>query len=70
MGNRVAHNLLYDCPSSAMRIEGNDHQIEYNNFHSVVLESDDQGDIDIFANPSNRGVVYRHNIFHHHPDPL
>ena len=65
VGNRVAHNLLYDCPSSAMRIEGNDHQIEYNIFHSVVLESDDQGAIDIFANPSYRGIVYRHNIFHH-----
>lgn len=65
VGNRVAHNVLSDCPSSAIRIEGNDHQIEYNVFHSVVLESDDQGAIDIFANPSYRGVVYRYNIFHH-----
>jgi hypothetical protein len=65
VGNRVAHNLMFDCPSSAMRIEGNDHQIEYNRFHSVVRESDDQGAIDIFANPSYRGVIYRYNIFDH-----
>ncbi len=63
VGNRVAHNLIYDCPSSIMRIEGNDHVIEYNEVHSAVRESDDQGAIDIFANPTYRGIIFRHNRF-------
>jgi hypothetical protein len=65
VGNRVAHNLLCDGPSSAMRVEGNDHLVEYNEVHSCVRESDDQGAIDVFLNPTYRGVVYRHNYFHH-----
>jgi hypothetical protein len=65
VGNRVAHNLMYDCPSSVMRIEGNDHVIEYNEIHSSVRESDDQGGMDLFYNPTYRGVVFRYNHFHH-----
>ncbi len=64
VGNRVVHNLMYDVPSSAMRIEGNDHLVANNEFHSVVLESDDQGAIDIYGNPTYRGMVFRHNYFH------
>ena len=65
VGNRVAHNLMYDCPSSTMRIEGNDHLIEYNEVHSSVRESDDQGAMELFLNPTYRGVVFRYNHFHH-----
>jgi hypothetical protein len=65
VGNRVVHNLLYAAPSSVMRIEGNDHLIEYNEIHSAVRESDDQGSIDIFFNPTYRGIIYRYNFFHH-----
>ncbi len=64
VGNRVSNNLLYDCPSSVMRIEGNDHLIEYNETHSSVQESDDQGAMELFYNPTYRGVVFRHNYFH------
>lgn len=60
-GNRVAHNLFERIPSSAMRIEGNDHLIELNVIRNVVQESDDQGGIDIFGNPLYRGVVIRWN---------
>jgi parallel beta-helix repeat protein len=63
VGNRVTHNLFENCPSSAIRIEGNDHLIEYNVFRNVVLESDDQGAIDLWNNPSYRGIVFRHNLF-------
>ena len=62
-GNRVAHNLMYNCPSSVMRIEGNDHIIEYNEVHNAVRESDDQGAMELFANPTYRGVVFRYNRF-------
>lgn len=64
VGNRVAHNLMYRGPSSAMRIEGNDHLIEWNKVHSMVQESDDQGAMEMFGNPTYRGVVFRHNLFH------
>lgn len=47
-----------------MRIEGNDHLIEYSEVHSAVRESDDQGAMELFMNPTYRGVVFRHNYFH------
>jgi len=60
-GARVAHNRFHHAPSSAMRIEGNDHLIEYNRVDHVVRESDDQGGIDMWCNPSYRGVTIRFN---------
>lgn len=63
VGLRVVHNRFSRCPSSAMRLEGNDLTIEYNEFENVLQESDDQGVIDIFANPTYQGNVYRYNIF-------
>ncbi|UCD49807.1 MAG: right-handed parallel beta-helix repeat-containing protein, partial [Phycisphaerales bacterium] len=60
-GNRIAHNLFEDMPSSALRIEGNDHLIELNLIRNVVKESDDQGGLDMFGNPLYRGVVIRWN---------
>ncbi len=60
-GNRIAHNLFEKMPSSALRIEGNDHLIELNVIREVVQESDDQGGLDMFGNPLYRGVVIRWN---------
>lgn len=60
-GSRVAHNHFHDAPSSAMRIEGNDHLITFNHVERVVQESDDQGGIDMWGNPSYRGVIIRYN---------
>ena len=60
-GARVAHNHFHDAPSSAMRIEGNDHLITFNHVERVVQESDDQGGIDMWCNLSYRGVVIRYN---------
>jgi len=60
-GGRVAHNHFHIGPSSAMRIEGNDHLIEYNLIERVVQESDDQGAVDMWGDPSYRGVVIRFN---------
>jgi hypothetical protein len=60
-GNRIAHNLFEKVPSSAMRIEGNDHLIELNVIRNVVQESDDQGGLDMWGNPLYRGVVVRWN---------
>ena len=60
-GVRIAHNRFSNSSSSAMRLEGNDFIIEYNEVSRVVNESDDQGGIDMFYNPSYRGVVIRYN---------
>lgn len=64
VGHRVAHNLMYNAPSSVMRIEGNDHLMEYNEVHSAVRESDDQGGMELFRNATYRGVVLRYNYYH------
>lgn len=64
VGFRISHNLLYSCPSSVIRLEGNDHIFEYNEVHSAVRESDDQGAVDIYQNPTYRGNVFRYNYFH------
>lgn len=64
VGHRVAHNRFHDTPCHAIRLEGNDHLIEFNEIHDVVQESDDQGGIDLFLNPSYRGNVIRYNYWH------
>ena len=64
VGNRIAHNLFHDATSSALRIEGNDNVIEYNDVGHVLGESDDQGASDMWANPTYRGNVFRYNYWH------
>ncbi len=65
VGIRVAHCLFHNSPHQAMRIEGYEHTVELNEFHSVVYESDDQSGIDLWGNPAYRGIVLRYNFFHH-----
>jgi hypothetical protein len=65
VGNRIAHNRLHDIRSSAMRVGGNDHLVEYNEIFNAVTESDDQGAVDMFGNPTFRGNIYRYNYWHH-----
>ncbi|MDZ7617475.1 MAG: right-handed parallel beta-helix repeat-containing protein, partial [Patescibacteria group bacterium] len=65
VGGRIAHNLFHDSPHHAMRIEGFEHVIEWNEIHSVVYESDDQSGIDLWGNPTYRGIVIRNNFWHH-----
>jgi hypothetical protein len=64
VGNRIAHNELDHTPCHAIRLEGNDHVVEYNNVHDVVTESDDQGGLDMWFNPTYRGNVLRFNHWH------
>jgi hypothetical protein len=65
VGNRIAHNRFHDIASSAMRVEGNDHLVEFNEVFDVVQESDDQGGADMYGNPTYRGNVYRFNHWRH-----
>ncbi len=65
VGNRIRHNRLHDIRSSAIRLGGNNHTIEYNEIYNAVTESDDQGGIDMWGNPTYRGNVLRYNYWHH-----
>ena len=49
-GSRIAHNHFHDLLCCALRIDGNDEVIEYNDVDHVVTESDDQGGIDMWGN--------------------
>lgn len=61
VGHVIAHNRIHDLPSSAIRVVGNDHVIEYNDVSRVVLQSDDQGAVDMWGDPTARGNVFRYN---------
>jgi hypothetical protein len=61
VGMRAAHNWFHDCPSSAIRFDGNDLIVEYNRAERVVLDSEDQGGMETFGNPTYRGNVLRYN---------
>lgn len=64
VGTRVAHNRFHGSSCHAARLEGNDHLVEFNEVFDVVRESDDQGGMEMFGNPTYRGVVFRYNWFH------
>ena len=60
-GVRISNNRFRNSSSSSMNLRGNDILIEYNDVSHVVNESDDQGAIDMWYDPSYRGVVIRYN---------
>ncbi len=67
VGNRAAHNLIHNAPHMGMGFSGNDHVIEFNEIHSVLLETRDAGVIYTGRNWTMRGNVLRHNFLHHVP---
>ncbi len=67
VGHRIAHNRIHDAPHQAIGYDGNDHIIEFNEIHDVVLESADAGVLYSGCNWTFRGNVVRHNFIHHIP---
>lgn len=65
VGSRISHNLMNDSPHHAIRLEGNDHLLEFNEIHSVVYDADDQAGLDMWYNAAYRGNVVRWNYWHH-----
>ena len=61
VGLLVAHNRFSHSSSSALRLEGNEITVEYNQCFNLVEESDDQGGFDTFMDYSYRGIVLRYN---------
>ena len=68
VGNSVRHCEVYNVANQAVLMHGNNHLIEYNYFHEVVLEAKDAGAIYYGRDPSERGNVIRYNYFENIPD--
>lgn len=63
VGTVIARNHFHDCPSSAMRLEGNDFLLASNRVERCVTESDDQGAVDIYADPTYAGIRIIGNVW-------
>ncbi|MFO7901992.1 MAG: LamG-like jellyroll fold domain-containing protein [Pirellulaceae bacterium] len=55
VGHCALHNLIFDSPHHALRIEGDLHTVALNRVCNVVHEFDDQGGIDVWGDPTYRG---------------
>ncbi|MBR2586408.1 MAG: right-handed parallel beta-helix repeat-containing protein, partial [Thermoguttaceae bacterium] len=62
-GMKIEHCEFAGSSSSAAELEGNEILIEYSRFHDLVRESDDQGGIDVWFDPTFRGNVIRYNLW-------
>ena len=62
-GMKFEHCEFAESSSSAARLEGNEMLMEYCHLHDLVRESDDQGGIDVYYNPSYRGNIIRYNLW-------
>ncbi len=65
VGMVFTNNLIFDSPHHAFRTEGNDLLIARNEVHSVVYDFSDQSGIDIYCDPTYRGIVINENFWHH-----
>ena len=64
VGNVCSHNEMYNAPHSAILYYGNDHLIEYNHIHDVVLNSSDAGAIYSGQDWADYGTVLRYNVLY------
>lgn len=64
VGGTCSHNEIYQSPHEAITYTGNNHVIEYNVIHDVVLESSDAGAIYAGRSWSNYGNVIRYNCIY------
>ncbi len=65
VGNRIANNHIYNAPDMAIYLHGNDHIIEYNYIHDVMLESGEGGWFYMGRDLAELGNVIRYNFVHH-----
>lgn len=68
VGNKILNSEMYNSPSMAILMHGNNHEIAYNYIHDVCLEVEDQGAFYYGRNPSECGTVLRYNLFSNIPD--
>ncbi len=65
VGMSISHNLIHDCPHSAVLFGGNDIRITDNEIYRVCLESGDAGAIYAGRDVTFRGNQVSHNFIHH-----
>ena len=63
-GNRVAHNLIHDCPTGAIAYGGNEQLLELNEAHHVCLLYSDVGVFYTGRDWASRGNLIRWNYIH------
>lgn len=64
VGNRISNCEIFDAPSMAILLDGNDHLIEYCDIYDVCQEVDDQGAFYYGRDPSERGNRLQYCYFH------
>lgn len=64
VGNKIQHCEMYDLPSMAIYMHGNDHLIEYNKIHDVLQLVSDAGAIYMGRDMSEVGNVIRYNFIY------
>jgi len=64
VGNSIANCEIYNSPSVAILLHGNNHVIEYNDIHHTTLEVDDMGAVYYGRDPTELGNIVRYNFFH------
>lgn len=64
VGNVCSHNEIYNAPHAAVFYYGNDHLVEYNHIHDVVLRSSDAGAIYSGQSWTRYGCVIRYNCIY------
>ena len=69
-GNKISHVELFDAPSMAILLHGNNHTIEYANIHHVCKEVHDQSAFYYGRNPTERGHTIRYSYFHDIQSPF
>ena len=62
-GVNVINNHFHDITTSAVGLNGNEHNFVSNLVERCVTESDDQGAVKLFGNPVYRGNLYAYNVF-------
>lgn len=69
VGNQVTHCEIHDLPGMAIYLHGNDHLIEYNKIHHVLLSVSDSGAIYMGRDMSEVGNIFRYNFIYsiHNP---
>lgn len=69
-GNKVSNVELFDAPSMAIILHGNNHIIEYAYIHDVCKEVHDQGALYYGRNPTERGNQILYSYFHYIQSPF
>ncbi len=64
VGNQIIRNLIHHGPHMALSAGGNDHLVEGNEIHNVVMESGDAGAFYVGRDWTQRGTRLRGNYWH------